>query len=135
MSNFSTPGDDVRLQVLWVSVQTSVCILTKTASWRLSKSIQEGPSLEFRGKHLMALKIMVISTASGQLDPRKALLALLQCPLAQARSNRCCCLVAQSCPILRDPMDGSLPGFTVHEIFQARVLEWGAIAFSWILLY
>ena len=38
--------------------------------------------------------------------------------------------VAQSCPTLRDPMDSSPPGSSVHEIFQARVLEWGAIAFS-----
>ena len=38
--------------------------------------------------------------------------------------------VAQSCPTLSDPMDCSLPGCSVHGIFQARVLEWGAIAFS-----
>ena len=38
--------------------------------------------------------------------------------------------VAQSCPTLRDPMVCSLPGSSVHGIFQARVLEWGAIAFS-----
>ena len=38
--------------------------------------------------------------------------------------------VAQSCPTLRDPMDFSLPGSSAHGIFQARVLEWGAIAFS-----
>ena len=38
--------------------------------------------------------------------------------------------VAQSCPTLRDPMDCSLPGSSVHGIFQARVLEWGTIAFS-----
>ena len=38
--------------------------------------------------------------------------------------------VAQSCPTLRDPMDCSLPGSSVHGIFQARVLEWGAVAFS-----
>ena len=36
----------------------------------------------------------------------------------------------QSCPTLSDPMDCSLPGSSVHGIFQARVLEWGAIAFS-----
>ena len=36
--------------------------------------------------------------------------------------------VAQSCPTLSDPMDYSLPGSPVHGIFQARVLEWGAIA-------
>ena len=38
--------------------------------------------------------------------------------------------VAQSCPTLSDPMDCSLPGSSVHGILQARVLEWGAIAFS-----
>ena len=36
--------------------------------------------------------------------------------------------VAQSCPTLRDPMDYSPPGSSIHEISQARVLEWGAIA-------
>ena len=38
--------------------------------------------------------------------------------------------VAQSCPTLSDPMDCSLPGSSARGIFQARVLEWGAIAFS-----
>ena len=38
--------------------------------------------------------------------------------------------VAQSCPTLSDPMDCSLLGFSIHGISQARVLEWGAIAFS-----
>ena len=38
--------------------------------------------------------------------------------------------VVQSCQTLSNPMDCSLPGFSVHGIFQARVLEWGAIAFS-----
>jgi len=38
--------------------------------------------------------------------------------------------VAQSCPTLSDPMDCSLPDSSAHGIFQARVLEWGAIAFS-----
>ena len=38
--------------------------------------------------------------------------------------------VAQSCPTLLDPMDCSLPGSSVHGVFQARGLEWGAIAFS-----
>ena len=38
--------------------------------------------------------------------------------------------VAQSCPILSDPMDCSLPGSSIHGIFQAKVLEWGATAFS-----
>ena len=38
--------------------------------------------------------------------------------------------VAQSCPTLSDPVDCSFPGFSVHGIFQAGVLEWCAIAFS-----
>ena len=38
--------------------------------------------------------------------------------------------VAQSCPTLSDPIDGSQPGSSIHGIFQARVLEWGAIAIS-----
>ena len=38
--------------------------------------------------------------------------------------------VAQSCPTLNDPMDCSPPGSSIHGIFQATVLEWGAIAFS-----
>ena len=38
--------------------------------------------------------------------------------------------VAQSCPTLSDPMDHSLLGSSIHGILQARVLEWGAIAFS-----
>ena len=38
--------------------------------------------------------------------------------------------VAQSCPTLRDPMDCNLPGSSIHGVFQERVLEWGAIAFS-----
>ena len=38
--------------------------------------------------------------------------------------------VTKSCPTLCDPMDCSLPGSSVHGIFQARVLEWGAIAFG-----
>ena len=50
---------------------------------------------------------------------------LLQCMKVKSESE-----VAQSCLTLRDPMDCSPPGSSVHEIFQARVLEWGAIAFS-----
>ena len=41
--------------------------------------------------------------------------------------------VIQSYPTPSDPMDCSLPGSSVHAIFQARVLEWGSIAFSEIL--
>ena len=50
---------------------------------------------------------------------------LLQCMKVKSESE-----VAQSCPTLHDPMACCLPGFSVHGILQARVLEWGAIAFS-----
>ena len=50
---------------------------------------------------------------------------LLQCIKVKSESK-----VAQLCPTLSDPMDCSLPGSFVHGIFQARVLEWVAIAFS-----
>ena len=42
----------------------------------------------------------------------------------------CYCLVTQSCPTPCDPKDCSLPGSSIHETLQARVLEWGAISFS-----
>ena len=53
---------------------------------------------------------------------------LLQC--MKVKSERQVAKSLQSCPTLSDPMDFSLPGSSIHGIFQARVLEWGAIAFS-----
>ena len=50
---------------------------------------------------------------------------LLQCMKVKSESE-----VAQSFPTFSDPMDCSLPGSSLHGIYQARVLEWGAIAFS-----
>ena len=50
---------------------------------------------------------------------------LLQCMKVKTESE-----VVQLCPTLSDPMDCSLPGSSIHGSFQARVLEWGAIAFS-----
>ena len=49
---------------------------------------------------------------------------LLQCMKLKSESE-----VAQSCPTLSDLMDCSLPGSSIHGIFQARVLEWGTIGF------
>ena len=50
---------------------------------------------------------------------------LLQCMKVKSESE-----ITQSCPTLRDPIYCSLPGSSIHGVFQARVLEWGAIAFS-----
>ena len=54
---------------------------------------------------------------------------LLQCMKVKSESE-----AAQSCPTLCDSMDCSLPGSSAHGIFQARVLEWGAITFSDMLV-
>ena len=51
---------------------------------------------------------------------------LLQCMKVKSESE-----VTQLCPTLRDPMDFSLPGSSVHGIFQVTILEWAAISFSW----
>ena len=55
---------------------------------------------------------------------------LLQCMKVKSERE-----VSQSCPTLHDPMNCSLPGSSVRGIFQARVLEWGAIAFSFSSVY
>ena len=55
---------------------------------------------------------------------------LLQCMKVKSESE-----VSQSCLTLCDPMDCSPPGSSIHGIFQARVLEWGAIAFSALYIY
>ena len=55
---------------------------------------------------------------------------LLQCMKVKSESD-----VAQSCPTPSDPMDCSPPGSSVHGIFQARALEWGAIALSGLPAY
>ena len=55
---------------------------------------------------------------------------LLQCRKVKSESE-----VAHSCLTLSDPMDCSLPSSSIHGIFQAKVLEWGAIAFSAVIHY
>ena len=81
---------------------------------------------------------------SDSVRPRRQKPTRLPCPwdspgkntgvgchfLLQCMKVKCEREVAQSCPTLSDPMDYSLPGSSIHGIFQARVLEWGAIAFS-----
>ena len=55
---------------------------------------------------------------------------LLQCMEVKSESE-----VSQSCPTLGDPMDCSLPGSSIHGIFQARILEWGTIAFCYLTYF
>ena len=63
---------------------------------------------------------MALTQAMGAGDPS---LSVRGAAAATAKS-------LQLCPTLSDPMDCSLPGSAIHGIFQARVLEWDAIAFS-----
>ena len=65
---------------------------------------------------------MVVGRVAG-LDPT-------HCNQREGKERKKETEVAQSCPTLCNPMDCSPPGFSVHGIFQARVLEWGAISFS-----
>ena len=64
-------------------------------------------------------------SCSGMVDPARKILFSCLPSLGGSESE-----VAQSYPTLYDPMDCSLPSSSVHGISQARVLEWGAIAFS-----
>ena len=67
----------------------------------------------------------MIEHCAHQAPPSLGCHFLLQCMKVKSESE-----VAQSCLTLHDPMDCSLPGSSTHGIFQARVLKWGAIAFS-----
>ena len=89
----------------------------------------------------MLLLLLLLSRFS-RVQPHRRQPTRLPCPWDSAGKNTgvgCHCLlqcmevksesdVTQSCPTLSNPMDCSLPGSSVHGIFQARVLEWGAIA-------
>ena len=87
-------------------------------NWRLEKWINfPGPNSQGRcggggGGHNSNWTLL-----NSKLIVRAAMLCRLRC-----------CLVAKSCPTLCDPMDCSPPGSSVHEISQARILEWGAIS-------
>ena len=86
----------------------------------------------------------VASVVSDSVRPHRRQPTRLPCPWDSTGKNTgvCChfflrCMkvkseseVAQSCPTLSNPMDYSLPGSSIYGIFQARVLEWDAIAFS-----
>ena len=70
--------------------------------------------------------LFIDSLPQLECNPRKAgSLPLLSTCISESESE-----VTQSCPILCDPMDYSLPLSSIHGIFQARVLEWVAISFS-----
>ena len=77
--------------------------------------------------HLGRPKSDLIAPPGCSIDTRYSELSLSERELPLPCGSG---LVAQSCPALCDPMDCSPPGSSLHGIFQARVLEWGAIAYS-----
>ena len=79
--------------------------------------------------HLPPVRMAAIKKSAFDVKSLQSCLTLCN-PIDGSESE-----VAQSCPTLSDPMDCSLPIFSVHGIFQSRVLEWGAIAFSNIYVY
>ena len=89
-----------------------------------AKSLQSCPTLCDRPHRRQPTRLLSAWDSPGK-NTGVGCHFLLQCMKVKSESE-----VAQSCPTLSNPMDCSLPGFSVHGIFQARVLEWGAIAFS-----
>ena len=94
----------------------------QTAAAAAAKSLQSGPTL--RPHRRQPTRLPCPWDSPGK-NTGVGFHFLLQCVKVKSESE-----VAQSCPTPRDPMDFSPPGSSVHGIFQARALEWGAIAFS-----
>ena len=80
--------------------------------------------LSHRGAHLRSTLLLKVSICLTS-PPDSVTLPFL--------SSCCCCLVGMLCPTLCNPMDCSSPGASVHEISQARILEWVAVSFSYSL--
>ena len=75
--------------------------------------------------------VSILQKGSGQETKRRGtFLVNQQGHPKEAFPLRCQSKVAHLCPTLCDPMDCSLPGSSIHRIFQARILEWAAISFS-----
>ena len=98
----------------------------KSAAAAAAKSLQSCPTLDSLRPHRRQPTRLHRPWDSPGKNTGVGCHFLLQCMKEKSESE-----VAQSCPILRDPMDCSLPGSSVHGTLQARVLEWGAIAFSY----
>ena len=100
----------------WVAISFS-----KAWKWKWSRSVVSNSS---RRHGLQPTRLLRLWDSPGK-NTGVGCHFLLQCKKVKSESE-----VSQLCRTLSDPMDCSLPGSSVHGIFQARVLEWGAIAFS-----
>ena len=99
-----TPGSDTLILFTW-SLNTVECMVPGSQS--------HFPSI---------LKLISISLVGRNL--------LFHIKVLTSCKFKCCCLVVNLCPTLLNPMDYSPPRSSVHEISQARILEWIAISFS-----
>ena len=118
---------------LWSTLELSWCLwVCHLACWWVKMNIYWGSAAAKSLQLCLTLCDPVDGSPPGSLIPGipgkntgVGCHFLLQCMKVKSESE-----VAQSWPTLCDPMDCSPPGSSVHGIFQARVLEWGAIAFS-----
>ena len=119
----------LRRQVRWSSISTSYCLLGDGILRELIMCMHSVMSNSV-GPHRQRPTRLPRPWDSPSKDTGVGCHFLLQCMKVKSENE-----VAQSRPTLYNPMDCSLPGSSVHGIFQARVLEWGAIAFSKYILY
>ena len=101
-------------------------------SWRNSSALLT-PSIlvpEQTGSNFGVTASPRVEGETGALPPQPLRTRRILWTFQKCLSPVCCCLVAQSCPTLCDPMDCIPPGSSVHGISQVRILEWVATSFS-----
>ena len=114
-----------RNQVMWLLNQASYCCMLLLLLLLLLRHFSRVRLCATQRRQPTRLSSLLCPWDSPGKNTGVGCHFLLQCMKVKSESE-----VAQSCPTLRDPMDCSLPGSSIHGIFQATVLEWGAIAFS-----
>ena len=133
---------------IWSLVSCSYSLYKPSLDiWKFLVHIMLKPSMQYFKHDLTSMGCCcccVASVVSNSVRPHRRQPTRLLCPwdspgkstgvgchfLLQSMKVKSESEVAQSCPTLHNPMNYSLPGSSAHGIFQARVLEWGAIAFS-----
>ena len=122
---------------------THSCILSWRIPWteepgRLQSMVSQGVGHDW-ATNTFTFKLSIVNRSNidpkavkigswGQSKLTQWLVSFQMVPVHKYTVH-CLCLVTQSCPILWDPMDCSLPGFSVHWISQARILVWIAISY------
>ena len=99
------------------------------------KKIQYKEKIQVLGPNSNTLEnfgIITLKFKTTTIKHKTTMLRVLKAKCGQ-HAMLCYAKSLQSCPTLCDPMDCSLPGSSVHGIFQARVLKWGAIKDIWIM--